>query len=112
LTKEAQIVESQVEKLILEVEQELEQVENKAEDNPRHIKLNSSREISTAQLESILTMLRRGGHDKNSIRILIKKLDENGDGMISVDDIYAIAKEIEEKEGCGVVKDNVDEKVK
>lgn len=112
MTKEAQIVESQVEKLISEIEQELVQVENKKEENPRHIKLNSSREISAAQLESILTMLRRGGHDKDNVRILIKKLDENGDGMISVDDIYAIAKEIEEKEGCGVVKDNGDEKAK
>lgn len=104
MTKEAQIVESQVEKLIGEIDEELAQVETEQQKKPKHIKLDSFREISTSQLESVLNVLRRGSHDKDSIRALIKKLDENDDGMISIDDIYAIAKEIEEKEGCGVVK--------
>lgn len=106
LSKEGQIVESQVEKLIAEIDHEISQVENLQK--PRQITVENSREITTAQLESILRVLRFDNRDKEGVTALIRKLDENGDGKISLDDIYAISKEIEEKEGCGVLREQLD----
>ncbi len=59
--------------------------------------------ITTAQLETALKMIRHPPHE-DRIKNIVKKLDKDGDGRIFLKEILQIASELGDTEGQGIVK--------
>lgn len=108
LSRAAKIIGTQVERLIGDIEKELDDFEADVGSRLQKIQQTPEGQLSTEQLESIMRLLKRGNLNPEKIAQIIQRFDQDGDGKVFVQDIFDMAKELEDQEGVGVVRKDID----
>lgn len=112
ISKAAEALGSQVEKLITEIDHEIDKFEAEVGNRLQIIKADSQGQLTTSQLELVFKMLKKKNFDQDRVRSLINQFDQDGDGKVFIKDIYELAKMAEEKEGTGIIRNDEDQEHK
>ncbi|KAL7751592.1 LETM1 domain-containing protein ylh47 [Sorochytrium milnesiophthora] len=94
---------SRMEKLISKITTELEQYDSEIGSKLNLIQANEAGQVTVGDLEEVLKIIRSKPEDDERIKKIVKKLDVDNDGLVTVEELLALAKESQEKEGHGVV---------
>ncbi|KAI9140228.1 LETM1-like protein-domain-containing protein [Paraphysoderma sedebokerense] len=94
---------SHLEKLLLKISTEVEKYDKDVGDKLNLIRANESGQITVADLEEVLRVIRHAVGDEEKLKKVVKKLDRDGDGLVTLEEILRLTEEIEKKEGVGVV---------
>ncbi|KAI9218543.1 LETM1-like protein-domain-containing protein [Blastocladiella britannica] len=98
-------LESQVDRLLSKIQVELEQYDTAVAPKLPHILPNERGQISVADLETALSVIRSRPANDDMIKAIVKKLDRDGDGFVALNELMDLARAAEEIEGVGVVVD-------
>lgn len=103
IPKAARVVGAKLDSLIQDIGQELTQYEEQVGSKLHLIQANQRGELTTAQLELILGMLRKAPKDDAQIAAILRRFDEDGDGRVLLSEILRKCEEQQELEGQGVL---------
>ncbi len=106
VSKEADVLEGQIENLIADIDVELNKYESEAGNKFYSLKIDENGQLTVDQLESIIKMLKSDKMDQHRIVEVIKQFDQDGDGKVFVKDIMSLADKMADQEGSGVIVDS------
>ncbi|KAG0279690.1 hypothetical protein BGZ95_000480 [Linnemannia exigua] len=99
---------TRVEKMISKLDQELQAYESYSLEKFKPMATNERNELTVVEVEAALKIIKHTPGDDETIRLIVQKLDIDGDGLVQLDHIFKLADlvELEEKVG-GVLEDGV-----
>ncbi|KAF9143906.1 hypothetical protein BGX30_014390 [Mortierella sp. GBA39] len=93
---------SRVEKMISKLDEELQAYESHSHEKFKPMETNDRNELTVAEVEAALRIIKHTPDDE-TIRLIVQKLDIDGDGLIQLDHIYELADLVEQEEGTSGV---------
>lgn len=106
ISKAAKLLEGQVDKFLEDIDKEISSLQRSLGQRLQVVQADSQGQLTTEQLQLILRMVKNNSDlDETKVYAIIEKFDNDKDGKVFIEDIYRMAKEYEEAEGCGVIKD-------
>lgn len=109
-TKTTKVIEEQVKKLVDDIDSELKKFTDEVGSRLQVVQADENGQLTTEQIDKILSAIRASRVDKDRIAKIIKEFDTDGDGKVFVADILRLAQEAEEQEGEGVLLEDKEEK--
>lgn len=106
VSKAAKVVGDKLDNLIDAIKAELDLYEEQVGSKLHLIQANHRGELTTAQLELILGMLRKAPKNDAQIAAILRRFDEDGDGRILLSEILRKCQEQQDLEGQGVLVSN------
>jgi LETM1 and EF-hand domain-containing protein 1 len=100
--KVADTVSDRVEKMIKKIDAELKKYDSEIGSRLNLIRPDEEGRMSVSDLEEVLKVIRDNPGDERMKKI-VKRLDSDGDGVISIPEVLAMIQDMAEKEGHGVV---------
>ncbi|KAG0297770.1 hypothetical protein BGZ96_004961 [Linnemannia gamsii] len=98
---------SRVEKMISKLDEELQAYETYSQEKFKPMETNDLNELTVSEVEDALRIIKHTPDDE-TIKLIIQKLDIDGDGLIQLDHIFQLADLVEQEEGTGgVIRDEV-----
>lgn len=91
---------SRVEKMISKLDEELQAYESYSQEKFKPMETNDRNELTVAEVEAALRIIKHTP-DEETIRLIVQKLDIDGDGLIQLDHIFELADLVEQEEGTG-----------
>ncbi|KAG0075944.1 hypothetical protein BGZ90_009321 [Linnemannia elongata] len=91
---------SRIEKMISKLDEELQAYESYSQEKFKPMETNDRNEMTVAEVEAALRIIRHTP-DEETIRLIVQKLDIDGDGLIQLDHIFELADLVEQEEGTG-----------
>ncbi|KAF9108326.1 hypothetical protein BGX29_001603 [Mortierella sp. GBA35] len=96
-----------VEKMISNLDKELQAYESfNIQSNIQPVATNDQNELTVADVEAALRLIKHAPNDE-TIKLVVHKLDIDGDGLVLLDHIFELVDMIEQEEGTGGVIENV-----
>lgn len=102
-TKAALALESEVEKLIGGIEEELAKYELEVGNKLQMLKVDENGQLTIEQLESVFKLLKDQSIDQDKIKAILRKFDNDGDGKVFLKDVQDLARQLEDVEGTGTL---------
>lgn len=102
-SKAAEIIGRQLEKLVGELENELQSLQDKLGARLNLIAADEKGTISLSQLALIFKMIQRRPGEVSRLQDIIKTFDSDGDGKVLISDILEMHARAKEEEGHGVL---------
>lgn len=91
---------SRVEKMISKLDEELHAYESYSQEKFKPMETNDRNELTVAEVEAALRIIKHTPDD-GTIRLIVQKLDIDGNGLIQLDHIFELADLVEQEEGIG-----------
>ncbi|KAG0379730.1 hypothetical protein BGX24_011921 [Mortierella sp. AD032] len=99
---------SRVEKMISKLDEELQAYESYSLKKFKPLATNERNELTVAEVEAALKIIKHTPGDDATIRLIVQKLDIDGDGLVQLNHIFELADLVEQEEGTGgVIGDGV-----
>lgn len=91
---------SRVEKMISKLDEELQAYESYSQEKFKPMETNDLNELTVAEVEDALRIIKHTPDDE-TIKLIIQKLDIDGNGLVQLDHIFQLAELVEQEEGTG-----------
>ncbi|KAF9132208.1 hypothetical protein BGW39_000643 [Mortierella sp. 14UC] len=99
---------SRVEKMISKLDEE-QAYESYSQEKFKPMATNERNELTVAEAEVAVKIIKHTPGDDATIRLIVQKLDIDGNGLVQLDHIFELADLVEQEEGTGgVIGDRVD----
>ncbi|KAJ3387831.1 hypothetical protein HDU92_001783 [Lobulomyces angularis] len=100
-SKSTQRLSTKLDKMISKIEQELLKYDSEIGSKLHLLKPNEEGKLSITELEDCLKVIRQNPNDER-IKKIVKNLDFDGDGYVTLDEIRNLVEDEEKNEGSGV----------
>ncbi|KAJ3414541.1 hypothetical protein HDV05_006455 [Chytridiales sp. JEL 0842] len=100
--KAADSVSDRLDKMISKIENELQKYDAQIGSKLNLIRPDERGRLSVSDLEEVLKVIRDNPGDER-IKLIVKRLDSDGDGVVSIPELLGMIQGVSEKEGHGVV---------
>ena len=108
--KAAEIISGKIEKIIEELETDLQSLHDRLGARLNLISANEKGQISIDQLNTVFMFIRHSPSESNKLDKIIRAFDTDMDGKVFIEDILEIARKAEEMEGHGIVLEDPNKK--